>query len=90
LEVQVLRDVTAIELLPVAYVVLKATLEYPLKYGEKLVEDVERWGREMIRRLEERVGHLYRKGDLVYIGTWFVKCPKCGFWTPLVKDWWLE
>jgi putative DNA methylase len=83
-------DVTTIELLPVAYVVLKATLEYPLKYGEKLVEDVERWGREMIRRLEERVGHLYRKGDLVYIGTWFVKCPKCGFWTPLVKDWWLD
>jgi putative DNA methylase len=83
-------DVTAIELLPVAYVVLKATLEYPLKYGEKLVEDVERWGREMIRRLEEKVGHLYHRGDLVYIGTWFVKCPKCGFWTPLVKDWWLD
>jgi putative DNA methylase len=83
-------DVTAIELLPVAYVVLKATLEYPLKYGEKLVEDVEKWGKEMIKRLEERVGHLYRKGELVYIGTWFVKCPKCGFWTPLVKDWWLD
>jgi len=83
-------DVTAVELLPVAYVLLQATLEYPLKYGKKLVKDVEKWGKELTKRLKEKVGHLYRKGDLTYIGTWSVKCPKCGFWTPLVKNWWLD
>ena len=83
-------DVTAVELLPVAYILLKATLEYPLKYGDKLVKDVEKWGKELIKRLEEKVGHLYRKGDLTYIGTWFVKCPRCGFWTPLINNWWLD
>jgi len=83
-------DVTAVELLPVAYILLKATLEYPIKYGSRLAEDVEKWGKELIKRLEEKVGHLYRKGDLTYIGTWFIKCPKCGFWTPLIDNWWLD
>ena len=83
-------DITAVELLPVAYILLKATLEYPLKYGDKLVKDVEKWGKELIKRLEEKVGRLYRKGDLTYIGTWFVRCPRCGFWTPLINNWWLD
>jgi putative DNA methylase len=25
----------------------------------------------------------------VYIGSWEVKCPNCGRWTPLVGNWWL-
>jgi putative DNA methylase len=38
-------DVTAMELLPVAYVFLKAVLECPAKYGEQFVWDVAKWGR---------------------------------------------
>jgi len=34
----------AVELLPTAYVFLKAVLEYPTKYGKRLVRDVEKWG----------------------------------------------
>lgn len=30
---------------PVAVLILKVVLEYPQKYGEKLVEDVKKWGK---------------------------------------------
>jgi putative DNA methylase len=84
-------DVSAVELLPVAYVFLKAVLEYPAKYGERLVRDVERWGRWVTERLKEdpMIRELYEDNVAVYIGSWEVKCPHCGRWTPLVGNWWL-
>ncbi|MEM0041677.1 MAG: DUF1156 domain-containing protein [Candidatus Korarchaeum sp.] len=82
---------TAVELLPTAYVFLKAVLEYPAKYGKKLVEDVEYWGKWITERLREDplIRQLYDEDVAVYIGSWEVKCPNCGRWTPLVGNWWL-
>ena len=37
-------EVTAGELLPTAYIFLKAILEYPAEFGDILVEDIKRWG----------------------------------------------
>jgi len=84
-------DVTAVELLPTAYVFLKAVLEYPAKYGKKLVEDVQRWGEWVTERLKEDrdIQELYDDDVAVYIGSWEVKCPHCGRWTPIVGNWWL-
>ena len=84
-------EATAVELLPVAYVFLKAVLEYPAKYCEKLVEDVRRWGEWVTERLREDplIRELYEDDVAVYIGSWEVKCPHCGRWTPLVGNWWL-
>ena len=86
-----LSKVVAVELLPTAYVFLKAVLEYPLKYGKQLVEDVEKWGTWVTERLREDplISELYEPDVAVYIGTWEVKCPHCGRWTPLVGNWWL-
>ncbi|MEM3194484.1 MAG: DUF1156 domain-containing protein, partial [Candidatus Bathyarchaeia archaeon] len=82
---------TAVELLPTAYVFLKAVLEYPAKYGRRLVEDVERWGKWVTERLREDplIRQLYDEDVAVYIGSWEIKCPNCGRWTPLVGNWWL-
>jgi len=79
---------TAVELLPTAYVFLKAILEYP-KYGKKLSDDVRKWGEWVVERLKEEVKELYDEDVAVYIGSWEVKCPNCGRWTPLVGNWWL-
>jgi putative DNA methylase len=46
-------DVTAVDLLPTAYIFLKAVLEYPAKYGEKLIDDVKYWGNWVTERLRE-------------------------------------
>ncbi|MEM4445148.1 MAG: DUF1156 domain-containing protein [Thermofilum sp.] len=84
-------EATAVELLPTAYVFLKAVLEYPAKYGKKLVEDVEKWGQWVIEQLKNDplIKELYDEDVAVYIGSWEIKCPHCGRWTPLVGNWWL-
>jgi putative DNA methylase len=84
-------DATAVELLPTAYIFLKAVLEYPSKYGKKLVEDVKRWGEWVTQKLREDplIKELYEDDVAVYIGSWEIKCPHCGRWTPLVGNWWL-
>ncbi|AEA13172.1 putative DNA methylase [Thermoproteus uzoniensis 768-20] len=119
-------DAAAVELLPTAYVFLKAVLEYPKKFGRltaevagreakelgledavkkfngvkavadsarykvpMLIYDVARWGRWVLEQLrnDPDVAGLYDAD--VYIGTWEVKCPVCGRYTPLVGNWWL-
>ncbi|MEM3986664.1 MAG: DUF1156 domain-containing protein [Candidatus Methanomethylicia archaeon] len=84
-------EATAVELLPTAYIFLKAVLEYPVKYGKKLVEDVERWGKWITEQLREDplIKKLYDEDTAVYIGSWEIKCPHCGRWTPLIGSWWL-
>ena len=84
-------EVVAVEFLPTAYIFLKAILEYPKKYGEKLRVDVERWGNWIVERLEEDpdIKELYDEDVAVYIGTWEVRCPICNRYTPLVGNWWL-
>jgi len=86
-----LKEVVAVEFIPTAYVFLKAILEYPKKYGNSLRVDVEKWGKWIIEKLKEDrdVQELYDKDVAVYIGTWEVKCPACGRYSPLVGNWWL-
>jgi len=89
-------EVVAVELLPTAYVFLKAVLEYPKwatekGLGQKLVKDIERWGKQITEKLREDpdIRELYDEEVAVYIGTWEIRCPHCGRWTPIVGNWWL-
>jgi putative DNA methylase len=89
-------EVVAVELLPTAYVFLKAVLEYPKwavekGLGQQLVKDVEKWGRWVAEQLAQDpdIKELYDPNVAVYIGTWEVKCPHCGRYTPLIGNWWL-
>ena len=91
-----INEVVAVELLPTAYIFLKAVLEYPKwaiehRLGQKLIKDVERWGNWVAEKLREDpdIKELYDEDVAVYIGTWEVKCPHCKKWTPLVGNWWL-
>lgn len=49
----------ALELNPVAHIIELATLVYPQKFGNKLVEEVEKWGKWVIERTKEEIGDLY-------------------------------
>jgi putative DNA methylase len=86
-----LGEVVAVELLPTAYVFLKAILEYPKLFGERLVRDVEHWGKWITDKLrgDPDMKELYDEDVAVYIGSWEIKCPHCGRYTPLIGNWWL-
>jgi len=76
---------------PVAYLIMKATIEYPKKYGVKLADDVEKEGKRIIEEMRKELGEFYPKHGgrevKAYIWAWAVKCPTCGKVTPLVNDW---
>ncbi len=86
-----LGEVVAVELLPTAYIFLKAILEYPKQFGEQLIKDVEKWGKWIIDKLREDpdIKELYDEDIAVYIGSWEIKCPHGDHYTPLVGNWWL-
>lgn len=78
---------------PVAYLILKGTLEYPVIYGEKLAKDVEKYGEEVIRRAEKELSQFYRRKGaraLHYLWCWCIKCPYCGQRIPLTNHMWLD
>lgn len=52
-------ETTALELNPVAHLIELCTLDFPQRFGASLAEDVRRWGRWLIERAREEVGHLY-------------------------------
>lgn len=49
----------AVEYNPVAVLILKATLEWPQKYGEKLIKDVEKWGNWVLEEAGKEIGKFY-------------------------------
>jgi len=79
---------------PVAFLIMKATMEYPKKYGEKLCDDVKREAERISEELKAELSSLYPKHDgkevVAYIWAWEVRCRSCGGLTPLVGAWHLS
>ena len=71
----------AVELNPVAYMVLRATLEFPAKYGRGLYEDVKEYSNMLTSKLRQTAGkyYPYHKGRKVknYVLAKVVTCPSC-------------
>lgn len=86
-------DAIASDYNPLACLIEKATIEYPAKYGWKLLKDVEKYLNLLFNNVKQELEELYPKHGAnnvsTYIYSWIVKCPDCGFENPLVGQWWL-
>lgn len=82
------------ELNPVASVILKATLDYPARFGRELADDIQKWGNEWARRVEKRLSEYFPKqpGENIFAYLWArtVACPSTGKPVPLSPNWWLS
>lgn len=76
----------AIDYNPVAYIILKTTLEYPAKYGKELANRVEEEARKLISYIEDNLGSFYPRDVEGYIIGRGIKCPKCDGIIPLVHS----
>ncbi len=83
------KEVVAVEYNPIAYVMLKATLEYPLRYGEKLVKDVKKWATWLLQEAKERLAKYYpphpegRPTNYIWVKTY--RC-RCGLLVPALAN----
>jgi len=70
---------------PVAYLVLKGCIEYPLRFKEELSKAVKDEANRIIRYAQNKLGKFYGKRDDAYIFTKSVVCPFCKKELPLVS-----
>ena len=86
-------DTVANELNPIASVILKATLDYPLRFGEGLVRDIEALGTVWTQKVEKQLEAFFpvqeNESIFAYIWARTVKCPYTGKPIPLSPTWWL-
>jgi len=86
------------ELNPVASVILKATLEYPLRFGIRLGDDIRKYARVLIERVQKALRPFYTDIErefphaqgVAYIWARTVTCPYTGKPIPLSPNWWLQ
>lgn len=92
-------NVLASDLNPVAVVTMKAAMEYPLKFGADLQQDIDKWvkfvGDEAEKRLAEffpsqPVGAIRESSVQNYLWAHTVVCPHCESVVPLSPNWWLS
>jgi len=81
------------DLNPVAVLCLKGTLEYPARFGEKLLPAVENFCREVYETAKTELEEFFPKqpGEKVYAYLWArtIRCSSCGIVVPLSPNWWI-
>ena len=87
-------NVLASDLNPVAVVTMKAAMEYPLKFGPDLQEDIDKWVKWVGDEAEKRLTQFFPSlpGETVqnYLWAHTVVCPSCQSVVPLSPNWWLS
>jgi adenine-specific DNA methylase len=87
-------NVLASDLNPVAVVTMKAAMEYPLKFGPDLQQDIDKWVKWVGDEAEKRLAEFFpsQPGETVqnYLWAHTVVCPNCESVVPLSPTWWLS
>ena len=89
-------DAFASDLNPVAVLLNKVVLEYIPKYGQKLADEVRKWGQWVREQAEKELAQLYPKDSdgampIAYLWARVIQCegPGCGAEIPMMRSLWL-
>jgi putative DNA methylase len=89
-------DAFASDLNPVAVLLNKVVLEYIPKYGQRLADEVRKWGAWIKEQAEKELAEFYPKDPdgatpIAYLWARTIKCegPGCGAEVPLMRSFWL-
>jgi putative DNA methylase len=87
-------NVLASDLNPVAVVTMKAAIEFPLKFGPDLQQDIDKWVKWVGDEAEKRLAEFFpsEPNETVqnYLWAHTVVCPSCESVVPLSPNWWLS
>ena len=89
-------DAFASDLNPIAVLLNKVVLEYIPKYGQRLADEVRKWGEWIKEQAEKELGEFYPKDPdgatpIAYLWARTITCegPGCGAQVPLMRGLWL-
>jgi adenine-specific DNA methylase len=89
-------DAFASDLNPIPVLLNKVVLEYIPKYGQRLADEVRKWGEWIKKEAEKELAEFYPKDPdgatpIAYLWARTIQCegPGCGAEIPLVKSLWL-
>jgi adenine-specific DNA methylase len=89
-------DAFASDLNPVAVLLNKVVLEYIPKYGQRMAEEVRKWGKWVKEHAEKELAPFYPKDPdgatpIAYLWARTITCegPGCGAEVPLIRSLWL-
>ena len=86
-------DVIANDSNPVAYICLKGTVEYPARFGKRLIpvvkEFCEKIHLEATKELEQYFPKQNDEEVYTYLWARTLPCPHCNFSIPLSPNWWI-
>ncbi len=89
-------DAFASDLNPVAVLLNKVVLEYIPKYGQRLADEVRKWGEWVKEKAEKELTEFYPKDPdgatpIAYLWARTIQCegPNCGAEVPLIRSLWL-
>jgi len=80
------------DLNPVAAVILKATLDYPARYGLSLADDIRKWGDIWSHKVKKRLSPYFPKqpNENIFAYLWARSIQWRGKTIPLSPNWWLR
>jgi putative DNA methylase len=80
------------DLNPVAATILRATLDYPARYGPELTEDIKKWGSRWVQLVKERLEPYFPKqpNENIFAYLWARTVQWNGRTVPLSPNWWLS
>ncbi len=83
------------DLNPVAAVILKATLDYPARFGPSLADDIRKWGNRWYELVKPKLQPFFSPlppdaQGAAYLWARTVACPATGKPVPLSPNWWLR
>ena len=82
------------ELNPVACIIERATIDYPLLFGLNLASEIEDWGKRISSTIANKISKCFPRplGELpgAYIWVRTITCPSCDLEVPLSPNWWLN
>ncbi len=86
-------SVLANDLNPVAALVMKATVEWPLKFSDEVKREYSQIAKRWRCEIQDRIQHLFPQlnipdlVDITYLWAHTVSCPYCGGVVPLSPNW---
>jgi adenine-specific DNA methylase len=83
------------DLSPVAAVILRATLDYPIRFGPSLVDDIQHWATRWYELVRPRLQPFFTPlppgaEGAAYLWARTIACPSTSKLVPLSPNWWLR